>query len=72
MVRHAPELLDAAAIYVCVNYSIIILQVDTAWNAGDREGARRNSYAALAFNIASIIGGIGAIITLILYYHYHP
>ena len=47
------------------------LQVDTAWNAGDRQGARRNSYVALALNIASIIGGIALTVTLILYYHSH-
>jgi hypothetical protein len=33
-------------------------QVDTSWQAGDHEGARRYSRIALLLNVVSIVGGI--------------
>ena len=34
------------------------MQVDSSWQVGDYEGARRSSRSALQWNAVSIIGGI--------------
>mmetsp|Transcript_76740 Transcript_76740/g.120891 ORF Transcript_76740/g.120891 Transcript_76740/m.120891 type:complete len:171 (+) Transcript_76740:154-666(+) len=42
--------------------------VDSAYDGGDYEGARRNSRIAMWLNIASILCGVGAIVFIIIYF----
>ena len=41
--------------------------MDSAYNGGDYEGARRNSRIALWLNVASILCGVGLIVFLIVW-----
>ena len=55
---------------VCARVCVCV-QVDSAWTAGDYEGARSNSRAALGLSIASIIIGLFIIVGNSVYIGIH-
>ena len=51
-----------------IYYYHYYFQVDSAYDGGDYEGARRNSRIAMWLNISSLLCGVGLFVFIVIYF----